>query len=222
MNDNLQPVRIWDLPTRAFHWSLAACVTGSIISAYIGGNAMVWHLRLGYAVFTLLAFRVLWGFAGGRWSRFANFIYSPATVLRYLRGQSRAHEHHEAGHNPLGALSVFGLLALLAAQVGTGLFADDEIIAFADIAPQAPVHLLIVPKRHLPHLFAIPAAAATDAEEPALLGRMTTVATGLARAAGFAHQGFRLVMNCLAGAGQSVFHIHLHLLGGRSLGWPPG
>lgn len=127
MNDNLQPVRIWDLPTRAFHWSLAACIIGSIISAYIGGNAMVWHLRLGYAVFTLLAFRVLWGFAGGRWSRFANFIYSPATVLRYLRGQSRAHEHHEAGHNPLGALSVFGLLALLAAQVGTGLFADDEI-----------------------------------------------------------------------------------------------
>lgn len=105
------------------------------------------------------------------------------------------------------------------------LFEDDEIIAFADIAPQAPVHLLIVPKRHLPHLFAIPAAAAAaapTAEEPALLGRMITVATDLARAAGLEQQGFRLVMNCLAGAGQSVFHIHLHLLGGRALGWPPG
>jgi cytochrome b len=127
MNEKLTPVRIWDLPTRVFHWSLAACVFASITSAYLGGNAMVWHFRLGYVVFTLLAFRLVWGFAGGRWSRFASFAYAPATVMRYLRGGSRADEHHEVGHNPLGALSVFGLLALLAAQVGTGLFADDEI-----------------------------------------------------------------------------------------------
>lgn len=120
-------VRVWDLPTRTFHWVLAACVIGSIVSAKIGGNAMVWHFRLGYVVFTLLAFRVLWGLVGGRWSRFASFIYAPATTLRYLRGQSRADEHHEVGHNPLGAFSVFGLLAILAAQIGTGLFADDEI-----------------------------------------------------------------------------------------------
>ena len=121
------PVRVWDLPTRTFHWTLAACVIGSVVSAKIGGNAMVWHFRLGYVVFTLLAFRVLWGLVGGRWSRFASFIYAPATTLRYLRGQSRADEHHEVGHNPLGAFSVFGLLAILAAQIGTGLFADDEI-----------------------------------------------------------------------------------------------
>jgi len=69
----------------------------------------------------------VWGLIGGHWSRFANFIYSPATVLRYLRGQSRDDEHHEVGHNPLGAFSVLGLLALLVVQVGTGLFADDEI-----------------------------------------------------------------------------------------------
>ena len=127
MSDQLQPVRIWDLPTRTFHWVLAACVVGSIVSAKIGGNAMVWHFRFGYVVFTLLAFRILWGLVGGRWSRFASFIYAPATTLRYLRGGSRAHEHHDVGHNPLGAFSVFGLLAILAAQVGTGLFADDEI-----------------------------------------------------------------------------------------------
>ena len=127
MSDQLQPVRIWDLPTRTFHWVLAACVVGSIVSAKIGGNAMVWHFRFGYVVFTLLAFRILWGLAGGRWSRFASFIYAPATTLRYLRGGSRADEHHDVGHNPLGAFSVFGLLAILAAQVGTGLFADDEI-----------------------------------------------------------------------------------------------
>lgn len=121
------PVRVWDLPTRAFHWLLAACVVGSIASAYLGGNAMVWHLRLGYAVFTLLVFRLLWGVVGGHWSRFSNFTYAPATVARYWRGHSRAHEHHDVGHNPLGALAVFALLALLALQVGSGLFADDEI-----------------------------------------------------------------------------------------------
>jgi cytochrome b len=127
MNDESAPVRVWDLPTRLFHWALAVCVVASIVSARIGGNAMVWHFRLGYVVFTLLAFRVLWGLVGGHWSRFVNFVYAPGTVLRYLRGESRAHEHHEVGHNPLGAFSVFALLALLAAQVGTGLFADDEI-----------------------------------------------------------------------------------------------
>ena len=127
MNEDPTPVRVWDLPTRSFHWVLAACVFGSVTSAWIGGNAMVWHFRLGYGVFTLLAFRILWGLVGGHWSRFANFIYAPTTVLHYLRGGSHAHEHHDVGHNPLGAFSVFGLLALLALQVGTGLFADDEI-----------------------------------------------------------------------------------------------
>jgi histidine triad (HIT) family protein len=101
------------------------------------------------------------------------------------------------------------------------LFENDELIAFADLAPQAPVHLLVVPKRHWPHLFATPA------EEAELLGRMMVTATDLARRAGLqgadpASGGFRLVMNCLADGGQSVLHLHLHLLGGRPLGWPPG
>jgi len=127
MDDNLAPVRVWDLPTRLFHWMLAACVICSIVSAQIGGNAMAWHFRFGYVVFTLLAFRLVWGLIGGRWSRFANFVYAPATVVRYVRGQHGAGEHLDVGHNPLGAFSVFALLALLALQVGTGLFADDEI-----------------------------------------------------------------------------------------------
>jgi cytochrome b len=127
MSEPLLPIRVWDLPTRLFHWVLACCVIGSVVSAKIGGNAMPWHFRFGYVVFTLLAFRLVWGLIGGRWSRFASFIYSPATVLRYLRGQSRHDEHHDVGHNPLGAFSVFGLLGILALQVGTGLFADDEI-----------------------------------------------------------------------------------------------
>ena len=127
MNEQQTTVRVWDLPTRTFHWTLAISVLASIVSAWIGGSAMVWHFRLGYVAFTLLAFRLAWGLVGGHWSRFVNFIYAPAAIGRYLRGESAPHEHHEVGHNPLGAFSVFGVLALLALQVGTGLFADDEI-----------------------------------------------------------------------------------------------
>ena len=127
MNDQQTTVRVWDLPTRAFHWVLAACVLASIATAWTGGNAMVWHLRLGYAACTLLLFRLVWGFVGGHWSRFASFVYAPTTVWRYLRGASRPDEHHDVGHSPLGALSVFAVLGLLVLQVATGLFADDEI-----------------------------------------------------------------------------------------------
>lgn len=123
----MQAVRVWDLPTRLFHWVLAACVVASVISAKVGGNAMVWHFRLGYVVFALLAFRILWGLVGGRWSRFASFVRPPGVTLRYLRGQSSPDEQLDVGHNPLGALSVLGLITILAVQVGSGLFADDEI-----------------------------------------------------------------------------------------------
>ena len=123
----LRAVRVWDLPTRLFHWALAICVVGSFTSGSIGGNAMEWHFRFGYAVFALLAFRILWGLVGGRWSRFSAFVYSPATLVRYLRGQSRSDEYHDVGHTPLGSASVFAMLTFLALQVGSGLFADDEI-----------------------------------------------------------------------------------------------
>lgn len=121
----MHTVRVWDLPTRLFHWALALCVVGLVITANVGGNWMTWHLRLGYAVLTLLLFRIVWGLVGGHWSRFTSFIYAPGTVLAYLRGQGRP--EHRVGHNPLGALSVFALLGILLLQVSTGLFSDDEI-----------------------------------------------------------------------------------------------
>ena len=89
---------------------------------------MVWHFRLGYTVLALLVFRLVWGLVGGRWSRFSAFLYSPARLLQYLRGAP--HPEDGIGHSPLGALAVFVLLAVLVAQVGTGLLSDDEI-AFA-------------------------------------------------------------------------------------------
>ncbi|MBC5783020.1 cytochrome b/b6 domain-containing protein [Ramlibacter sp. USB13] len=118
-------VRVWDLPTRLFHWALVACVVLLVITGYVGGDAMQWHARFGYAVLTLLLFRLVWGFIGGRWSRFRSFLYAPSSVLAYVGG--RAHPDHLVGHNPLGAGSVFAMLLVLLAQVGTGLFADDEI-----------------------------------------------------------------------------------------------
>lgn len=127
-----QPVRIWDLPTRLFHWALALTVLGSVTTGTIGGGAMVWHFRFGYTALGLLVFRIAWGFFGGRWSRFTSFFYAPATVLRYLRGQRRPGEHLDVGHNPLGAASVFAMLLLLVVQVSTGLVADDEI---ANVGP---------------------------------------------------------------------------------------
>ncbi len=133
----LQTVRIWDLPTRLFHWLLACAVVGSVVSAKIGGGTMVWHFRFGYVVLTLVCFRVLWGLVGGRWSRFASFIYAPATLWRYVRGRAAPAEHLDVGHSPSGALSVFALLGILAVQLGTGLVGDDEI------ANQGPLYKFV-------------------------------------------------------------------------------
>ncbi|MEJ6023188.1 cytochrome b/b6 domain-containing protein [Ramlibacter sp. PS4R-6] len=116
-------VRVWDLPTRIFHWGLAASIVGLFATGYTGGAMMYWHARFGYAVLALLLFRVVWGFVGGRWSRFATFLPTPRRVMRYLSGQDKG----GLGHNPLGALSVFAMLAGLSVQVATGLVSDDQI-----------------------------------------------------------------------------------------------
>ncbi|MEY4295376.1 MAG: hypothetical protein RLY82_1064, partial [Pseudomonadota bacterium] len=118
-------LRVWDLPTRAFHWALAICVILLVITGSMGGDKMQLHLTLGSWVLSLLIFRVIWGVVGGYWSRFVQFLYMPTTILRYLRGESKP--EHDIGHNPLGSLSVWGLLCILGAQVATGLIGDDEI-----------------------------------------------------------------------------------------------
>lgn len=125
-------VRVWDLPTRFFHWALLANVAALVTTASIGGAAMVWHFRFGYAVLSLLLFRLVWGLVGGHWSRFRSFIYSPASIRRYLQGQGAP--EHSIGHNPLGAGSVFALLGFLLLQVASGLFSDDEIAVVGPLA----------------------------------------------------------------------------------------
>ncbi|MBP6338922.1 MAG: cytochrome b/b6 domain-containing protein [Vitreoscilla sp.] len=118
-------VRVWDLPTRAFHWALVLAVVSLVVTAEL--DALDWHMRIGLGVGALLVFRLVWGVVGGRWSRFASFVHRPGTILRYLRGQVQPGEHFDVGHNPLGALSVLALLALLGLQVASGLVADDEV-----------------------------------------------------------------------------------------------
>ncbi|AMO22974.1 cytochrome b/b6 domain-containing protein [Ramlibacter solisilvae] len=118
-------VRVWDLPTRLFHWALVLLIVGLAVSGYRGGDAMAWHARLGYAMLALLLFRIVWGFVGGRWSRFSAFAFSPRDIFRHLRGDSGPDAL--VGHNPLGAGSVFLMLFFLLAQVATGLVGDDEI-----------------------------------------------------------------------------------------------
>ncbi len=117
-------VRVWDLPTRVFHWGLVASVVGAFVTAELGGDLMAWHFRCGYVVLTLLAFRLIWGFAGTHYARFASFPPNPAAALAYLR----AGQTNGPGHNPLGAFSVYLLLAIFLLQAVTGLFANDAIM----------------------------------------------------------------------------------------------
>ena len=129
MNDSapLTKVRIWDLPVRVFHWLLALAVVALVITGKVGEAALTWHMRIGLLVGALLAFRLVWGVVGGRWSRFTAFVYHPKSVWRYLKGDHRPDDHFEVGHNPLGSFSVFALLGLLMVQVVTGTLADDEV-----------------------------------------------------------------------------------------------
>ena len=98
----------------------------------------------------------------------------------------------------------------------TIVYRDDRLIAFKDINPQAPLHVLIVPSRHIPSLNDL------GREDDDLVGEMVRRAAAIAREHGHADRGYRTVFNCNADAGQTVFHIHLHLLGGRAMSWPPG
>jgi cytochrome b len=127
-------VRVWDLPTRVFHWALVALVATSFVTGKVGGNAMTWHMYSGYAILALVLFRVVWGFVGGRESRFASFVKGPAAVLRYARTLPDRHSPHHVGHNPLGGWSVVLLILSLGTQAATGLFASDDIFVEGPLA----------------------------------------------------------------------------------------
>ncbi|MCF7766063.1 cytochrome b/b6 domain-containing protein [Achromobacter pulmonis] len=123
MQNNRLAIRIWDLPTRLFHWALVVCIVGAFVSVKLGGLYMDWHVRFGCAALGLIIFRVLWGLIGPRYARFTQFVRGPLAVARYLKGAAAP-----AGHNPLGALSVLALLLAIGFQAVSGLFTTDDIM----------------------------------------------------------------------------------------------
>lgn len=123
MSYTRQPVHVWDLPTRLFHWAFAACAIGAYVCVKLGGLYMDWHVRLGLAALGLVVFRIVWGFIGPHHARFFNFVRGPRAVVAYLRGAAT-----RGGHNPLGALSVLAMLLAFGVQAATGLFISDDIM----------------------------------------------------------------------------------------------
>ncbi len=119
------PMRVWDLPTRLFHWAIVLLIPASYISAKTGHLDL--HIRFGIAMLALLLFRLAWGFVGSDTSRFARFLTSPAAGLRHLATWRRREPDTQVGHNAAGGWMVLLMLLLLALQVSTGLFANDGL-----------------------------------------------------------------------------------------------
>ena len=127
-------LRVWDLPIRLFHWLLVVSIIGLFVTGKIGGNLMEWHRKIGFFVLGLITFRLVWGVVGNEHARFVNFVRGPGAVLDYMKSLRQpsvagaAASTVSLGHNPMGALSVLAMLAVVGFQAVSGLFADDEIL----------------------------------------------------------------------------------------------
>ena len=133
--DGVSWVRLWDPALRLFHWALAAVVIVTWGLGKFGPTIMTLHIYLGYAVIGLLGFRLIWGFIGPNPARFSHFLFGPKKTLAYAATLPNRRPSYWPGHNPIGALSVFGLLAILGAQVATGLISDPD--DFLNVGPLA-------------------------------------------------------------------------------------
>ncbi|CAM3092634.1 Cytochrome b [Paracoccus aminovorans] len=122
----LREIRLWDPLLRGFHWLLAFFVTAGWCLGQFGPAKMTLHFWCGYVVAGLLLFRLVWGFVGPAPARFSHFIRGPGAIAGYMRGMALREPSHWPGHNPLGALSVIAMLAVLAAQVSSGLISDPD------------------------------------------------------------------------------------------------
>ncbi|MBF0418133.1 MAG: cytochrome b/b6 domain-containing protein, partial [Magnetococcales bacterium] len=127
-------VRVWDLPTRLFHWSLVLTVISAFVSRKFGDTMLVWHMTNGYAILVLILFRLLWGLFGSTTARFRSFLTGPGAVIGYLRANLKGEHPRFVGHNPAGGWSVAALLTVLAVQGVTGLFASDDILVKGPLA----------------------------------------------------------------------------------------
>ena len=132
-------IRVWDLPTRLFHWLLVLLIVSAYFTRnYLADPTLYWHRINGYAVLTLVLFRLLWGFVGSSTARFAAFFPRPGAIYRYAVGLVRRRRLHYLGHNPLGSLLILTMLLAVAAQAGTGLFTSDDTLAQGPLYDHAP------------------------------------------------------------------------------------
>jgi cytochrome b len=122
---HMAKVKVWDLPTRLFHWSLVGVFVFQFVTGDILDDAMQLHFYGGYVALALLFFRIIWGFIGSYHARFSSFVYSPVTAINYAMGRSQTQVY--LGHNPLGGYSVLAILAVMLTQSISGLFMTDDI-----------------------------------------------------------------------------------------------
>ncbi len=122
----MRPIKVWDLPVRLFHWLIVVLIALAWGTNHY--NHMEWHVRCGYAILTLLLFRLVWGLIGSDTARFTRFLKSPVAALRHLSHIHRREEDREIGHNAAGGWMVLVMLTLIAVQAGTGLFANDDVL----------------------------------------------------------------------------------------------
>ncbi|MGS0673589.1 cytochrome b/b6 domain-containing protein [Shewanella sp. 30m-9] len=125
MEQNLVKIKVWDLPTRVFHWGML-CLLGGLWWTADAGE-MEWHQILAYGLMILIAVRLIWGLVGSDTARFSHFVYSPKTVIHYLNRTRREGISSSIGHNPVGGYMVVTLITLICIQLITGLFATDDI-----------------------------------------------------------------------------------------------
>ena len=125
---NNKSVKIWDLPTRLFHWSLVAGILFMWFSAEISDSLMDWHMRVGEFLIALILFRIIWGVIGSDSARFSSLLRSPIATLRYAQTLPSRKPSWHAGHNPLGGWMVIALLLLVLLQASSGLFITDDIL----------------------------------------------------------------------------------------------
>ncbi len=127
-------IKVWDAPVRLFHWALVLLFAFMFFTGTVKGELMEWHMRAGYAILALVLFRILWGFAGSSHARFSSFLAGPSSCIAFARKLFARAPAHSAGHNPLGGWMVLALLLALLFQVGTGLFANDDILIEGPLA----------------------------------------------------------------------------------------
>ncbi len=125
---------VWDAFVRCFHWSLVTLFAISVASGKVGGEWIVWHMRSGYSILALVAFRLIWGFVGGEYARYTSFLTGPVRGFKFAKGLLCKGHEHVIGHNPVGGWMVIVLLLLLATQGVLGLFSNDEIATTGPLA----------------------------------------------------------------------------------------